>query len=788
MTSDWDEIKRLAADFQNAQLSTGLQRLSERNCVEVVSLLIEKGLLEVIFTTDGKEYLTQSHLAQEVKDELFVQGGRINLVDLAKTLNVDFDRLQRVAEQVVADDSSVKFVLGQLLDVSYFERVAMEINEKLAQAGEINVADLTMQYDLPADFILGNIILKYLNKIIMGKQDASNANIFFTQSYVTRSKAKIRGVLAAVTKPTPVSAILAQCGIPDRLFNMLVNEVATLGIVTSRSPGAQYIPHIYRKTQVDWVQNFYRQNGYLEHDSVAGLGVTDVKNFITNQLPEAKIIHLKKCSVGDKLVDQVVASLEECLSSNTYLDVSTILPTIMTDEDIDQLLSMVLTPAMQKQTLIFGSTILTTKFVDDIIKPCYGISEEHAKTSVDSGSYQQYMAEKLMKHQQDPTEKESSFGGESKADKREERRKKAAGGKGGGGTQGRETKTKSTKKHARGQKGGNVSDSDDDVGSSVGGAGKKSGKEASIELITAKEIAKVLQAGLEPEGLEDLSKQLAQHYLPQFSKLALAKAHQLYEISLHQSNQNRRQTHASLQDKLNNLYNDIRLYEKGIKLFPADVQPQLIKYLLKSLGTDFCNEICFYVAAECNLNSNGTTLTVEQRNKIAQECSQEYKGALLALNKAVSSSASIDDFLDVAESALQACSMILKKIDKKKDRNLILCHKHGLLEQLANCSDPALVLHLAVLIIFTICTQNMLHASGRHVSSILSFLQPQLSPEQAQTLTSYHDLVLKLLSAEGASSDAKSDVEGITKQLEELTPTVKSIAANFKKAGVTSAE
>lgn len=777
MTSDWDEIKRLAADFQKAQLSTSLQRLSERNCVEVVSLLIEKGLLEVIFTTDGKEYLTQAHLAQEVKDELFVQGGRVNLVDLAKTLNVDFDRVQRVAEQVVQEDPSVKFVLGQLLDVSYFERVAMEVNEKLAQAGEINVADLTMQYDLPADFILSNIVLKYLNKIIMGKQDASNANIFFTQSYVTRSKAKIRGALAAITKPTPVSAILAQCGIPDRLFNMLVNEVATLGSVTSRSPGAQYIPHIYRKTQVDWVQNFYRQNGYLEHDSVAGLGVTDVKNFITNQLPEAKIIHLKKCSVGEKLIDQVVASLEECLSSNTYLDVSTILPSIMTDEDIDQLLSMVLTPAMQKQTLIFGSTILTTKFVDDIIKPCYGIAEEHAKRSVDSGSYQQYMAEKLMKHQ-DPMDRDSAVG-EGKADKREERRKKAAGGKGGGGTQGRETKTKSTKKHVRGQK-GNVSDSDDDMPS----GGKKGGKDAVIELITTKEIAKVLEAGLEPEGLEDLSKQLAQHYYPQFSKLALAKAHQLYEISLHQSNQNRRQTHASLQDKLNNLYNDIRLYEKGIKLFPADVQPQLVKYLLKSLGTDFCNEICFYVAAECNLNSNGTTLTVEQRNKIVQECSQEYKSALQALNKAVSSSASIDDFLDVAESALQACSMILKKIDKKKDRNLILCHKHGLLEQLANCSDPALVLHLAVLIIFTICTQSMLHASGRHVSSILSFLQPQLSPEQAQTLTSYHDLVLKLLSAEGSSSN----VDDITKQLEDLTPTVKSIASSFKKSGVTSAE
>lgn len=46
---------------------------------------------------------------------------------------------------------------------------------------------------------------------------------------------------------------------------------------------------------------------------------------------------------------------------------------------------------------------------------------------------------------------------------------------------------------------------------------------------------------------------------------------------------------------------------------------------------------------------------------------QEYKGALAALNKAVAGS-SIDEFLEAAENALEACGMILKKIDKKKDR------------------------------------------------------------------------------------------------------------------------
>ena len=73
--SDWEEIKRLAADFQRAQLSTTAHKLSERNCVEIVNKLVSLGLLEVIYTTDGKEYITPNQLEKEIRDELIVHGG-----------------------------------------------------------------------------------------------------------------------------------------------------------------------------------------------------------------------------------------------------------------------------------------------------------------------------------------------------------------------------------------------------------------------------------------------------------------------------------------------------------------------------------------------------------------------------------------------------------------------------------------------------------------------------------------------------------------------------------------
>lgn len=118
-------------------------------------------------------------------------------------------------------------------------------------------------------------------------------------------------------------------------------------------------------------------------------------------------------------------------------------------------------------------------------------------------------------------------------------------------------------------------------------------------------------------------------------------------------------------------------------------------------------------------------------------------------------------------------------------RTLILCHKHALLDQLSKCDDPALTLHLAVLVIFTITTQCMLHASGKFVSSILSYLQPSLNAEQSVVLTSFHDAVLKLLTTTSSESDEPTVVseELYTKMRE-----VKAIASTFKKSGTSTVD
>lgn len=460
----------------------------------------------MIFTNDGKEYITPEYLRKEIEDELFVHGGRINLVELAKILNVDLSHVESLCERLTRERPEVHVVLGQLVDDNYLERIAIEINEKLSQDGELSVSDLTVQFDLPSEFLLENVMEKYLGKLIRGRQDTADSRVFFTQNYINRCKSKIRGALAALTRPTAVQQILQQIGIQERIFHSLINEVGPAGVVTSKQVGAQYVPHIYTRNQSDWIESFYRQNGYLEFEAVNRLGVSDAKSFIKRQLANEKLTFLSKCCVGQRIVDQIESTLDESISSGSYLDAMTILPSIMVEEDIEQLLSHVLTAAKQKQTIVFGTTILTTQFIDGLLNPCHELAEKNAKAAVDSGKYQQYIAEKIM-----GSNKNVDGDVETKADRKDERRKKASGGKAGGGAQGRETKTKSTKKHYRGGGGdrGNHSESDDDT---IVSSKKK--EAAAIELISLKEITKIFEKQLESEGLEDLAGSLAKHYYP----------------------------------------------------------------------------------------------------------------------------------------------------------------------------------------------------------------------------------------------------------------------------------
>ncbi|VDP54490.1 unnamed protein product [Heligmosomoides polygyrus] len=114
MTATWADIQRLVSDLQRVQLSQSSKKLSEANCIEVVSKLIRRSLIDVVFTRDGHSYVTQKHLSTEVRNECVALGGRAPLTDIATTLNVDLEHVERAAHELVNDDAGFTISGGEL--------------------------------------------------------------------------------------------------------------------------------------------------------------------------------------------------------------------------------------------------------------------------------------------------------------------------------------------------------------------------------------------------------------------------------------------------------------------------------------------------------------------------------------------------------------------------------------------------------------------------------------------------------------------------------------------------
>lgn len=63
---------------ETSLLTLSPHRLSERNCIEIISKLVQEKKLDVVHTLDGKEYITPAQISREIRDELYVHGGQFN--------------------------------------------------------------------------------------------------------------------------------------------------------------------------------------------------------------------------------------------------------------------------------------------------------------------------------------------------------------------------------------------------------------------------------------------------------------------------------------------------------------------------------------------------------------------------------------------------------------------------------------------------------------------------------------------------------------------------------------
>lgn len=500
-------------------------------------------LLDVIFTNDGKEYLTGEQLTREIENELYAAGGRVAISELVGLLNVDYSHIEAKAHQLVRTASgggeAVSLVLEQLISRDFKDALAAEIDLHLQEAGTVAVSELSKSYDLPAEFLL-NLLEERLDVLVKGKLDRE-ARVLYTHDYLARFEAKVIGVFSALTRPIALQTVVNRYGIAEKIltgkgsfihssisisicFYLLTSVLsgplsATLETLLSRRrilgtvSGPTFIPEVYSKTQQEYVVSFYKHNRYLDYSTLAKLGISNGRAFLEKKFgggsgansSSSELIYLNQCAVDRLLAFQIETTAEEVVASGSFAHLLDILPSVLSAADAELLIRRTLETGgnkalLEKECVLLedgGGILVSRQFLDRAKEFFAEERQKRAEAALRNGHLLAYFSKTAgTKNQASSSksieEKHSKGGGDTEGPSTGGKKggKKGSGGGGGGGSgnaQGREVKTKAVKKKYKtgggkgGGRGGGDDDDDDDQNSS---SSKKSLVFMSLEEIT----------------------------------------------------------------------------------------------------------------------------------------------------------------------------------------------------------------------------------------------------------------------------------------------------------------
>ncbi|KER31669.1 hypothetical protein T265_02173 [Opisthorchis viverrini] len=376
----WAEVRELAAKLKTTQDKSSALRLSERTWVDIVKYLTNTNRLKLIFTTDGRSYLTREELQKEIREEVEAHNGRVTLMELASNLDVDPLIVEaRLSEVIVADAQSkcadrLISIPGEVISESYVRQVAHEIQDRLEERGEVTIGELATVFGLPTTFLV-NILNEYQGLLFRVQKYGEK---YITDTFMAKNRAMVRGYFTAIMRPVTLSSAASKLNVPENLLSGIVGSLIANGqlcgcLIAGRGT---YVPTCYSRAEDSYVRAFYSQNGYVEWTYLKRLGATDPASYLRSLLPNA--VHLSGVSMGPMAIDHLKAVVEEAARDATWADLSHCLPAGLSVKDRIDLVTKHI-KKLSLRTVEDGLFVVSEEFVNGCMKHFDKLIRERAE-------------------------------------------------------------------------------------------------------------------------------------------------------------------------------------------------------------------------------------------------------------------------------------------------------------------------------------------------------------------------------------------------------------------------
>lgn len=715
-------------------------------------------MLNVYHSIDGKDFITEKQIDKEIYDELYVHDGRINIVALQTLLNVDISHIELRVGEIVKNDTNLHLILGQIISKDYMNKISEDINELLQERGSVSITELTNIYELPADF-LNQIVAPRVGSIIKGNFDGK---IIYTFEYVNRQKAILVGALEACIKPVRFSQIIKEHNLDAGMIFENFDELLASGHLNGALFGgrqemsAVFVPAFYSKAQQQYVESFFKQNGFVDFSLLKKIGITEnAESYMKALCPGQTIKYMSGSCFTPFFVDQIEQELDDHLNRVGFCDLSQLLPPSLNEKDSkaltvtlkDNIKQSVDTELMSETYLVkkdFLKTLGTKlsskmeeKAVDDLKKPNFvlAIRTEHAVVSMGAGS-------------------SSNEAGS-----------KASGGKA----------AKSGGKAGKGKS-----------------AAQETADETMLEInfIDKADLIRELTS-LVKDLAEDLHEPMVEYFLKPLNHQYFDLLKNKIEMGLVSSSTggdedspgkesssagspSKKNTIKDVQERIKTFLLNAKIFEKGLKsMNDPKVQEMISKHLIKTICTDIVNDMLRFLGHEQMIAFNEDNMTSEVRTKIIQKLKDPHKQRFQELSQALVNKTS-NEVIDLVEKSADSFELSIKKNDTKREKEILLQLRESTKASLEAEKDAATVLQLTAILLYQQSTGQMVNAPGRCVPNIIENLRPSLSEEVFGKLIDFQNLVIETI------SKAKTDPTALDSISVERIGEIRSIGLDAK--------
>ncbi|EGC33165.1 hypothetical protein DICPUDRAFT_98651 [Dictyostelium purpureum] len=611
------------------------QKLSERNSIEIILKMIDLKMVDIIFSLDGKEYITPKQLEFEIKDEILRSGGRVVITDLQPLLNVDSSYIQDAIVQIKKKEGrSLQIYQGELLTKYYLDSVVQEIQEQLLEVGKLHINDLSNRFSLGVD-LLTDIIQSRVGKSLNAVFDSQE--VLYTQAHIDRHYHKVMGLFSSVTQPCIILQLIRKQPIQyqfnERLvvqqLQQLIDSKRIQGIIQGKGNNAEYIPNIFSSQRSKWIETFYNQNQFITFDSLLKFQINDPVSYLKNNFKNG--IALSSTFINNSIIDKIDDSITDIIENSSWLEILPLVPSPLTNKDISLLISncpnMKITNSFEEKAIVLNDNYIISKtFIDR----CFSLLKNTIQEKIEN--YKEFLEEEKEKSATTTTSS-------NKASKKPNNKVKSRGKQqpppdfDSNASSSDEENVKSNKKHK-----------DDEEYEIIGLKQQK--KASNKKLDHLQEITQLLKkwyGNMDKELIESLT----QYLRPLVNKTWETMEKEAKDRIDNEAMKERKQQHKQLLTQFNSLYSNFLLFKKGLDTFDKDaLEKSTISALLLQLPL---------------------------------QLSKSLEKLIQSLNKS-----SILDFIDSLEKATAQSQFKLKPLDKKLEKQLLIDHKNELQEQLFN--------------------------------------------------------------------------------------------------------